>query len=209
MGMSLSTAESVWAWANWFLVGSLLVGVAATFALIVSGNVKEVASKRELANAIAETENAKRESATANERAEVARLETQRIKQQLAWRSLTAGQAKSFLAALPKTHHTVVAAYPTNDPEALAFLLQFVKLLQAAGWKVIGQSRTYPGQIIVGIQIPDPPNDATTALRAAMTAAGIEFLTTPLPAHAMHFGDSAPDPASAATLLVGSKQPSF
>lgn len=42
------SAEDVSWWANWILVGALLVGVAATYAIVVSGNIKEANLKREL-----------------------------------------------------------------------------------------------------------------------------------------------------------------
>jgi hypothetical protein len=42
------SADDVSWWANWILVGALLVGVAATYAIVVSGNIKEANLKREL-----------------------------------------------------------------------------------------------------------------------------------------------------------------
>jgi hypothetical protein len=35
------SADDVSWWANWILVGALLVGVAATYAIVVSGNIKK------------------------------------------------------------------------------------------------------------------------------------------------------------------------
>jgi len=48
MGMSLPSAEFISFWANWLLVGALVVGVIATWGIVVSGNVKETALKRDL-----------------------------------------------------------------------------------------------------------------------------------------------------------------
>ena len=42
------SADDVSWWANWILVGALLVGVAATYAIVVSGNIKEANLRREL-----------------------------------------------------------------------------------------------------------------------------------------------------------------
>ena len=42
------SADDVSWWANWILVGALMVGVAATYAIVVSGNIKEANLKREL-----------------------------------------------------------------------------------------------------------------------------------------------------------------
>src|SRR5947209_1995753 len=49
MGMSPELADSVNFWANWVLVGALIVGVLSTYAIVVSGNIKETALKRQLA----------------------------------------------------------------------------------------------------------------------------------------------------------------
>jgi hypothetical protein len=41
MDMSLPVAEFVSFWANWTLLGALILGVVATYAVVVSGNAKE------------------------------------------------------------------------------------------------------------------------------------------------------------------------
>ena len=48
MGMSPELAEAVSWWANWILVGALVVGVLATYAVVVSGNIRDSNLKREL-----------------------------------------------------------------------------------------------------------------------------------------------------------------
>lgn len=61
------TADSVYSLANWTLVGALIIGVLSTYAIVVSGNVKEREFKRELSRASEGTEKAKKDAATAKE----------------------------------------------------------------------------------------------------------------------------------------------
>jgi hypothetical protein len=64
-GMSLAWAEFLSYWGNWTLIVALLVGLTATYAVVVSGNVKEAALKREVAEAGAVAATAKANAATA------------------------------------------------------------------------------------------------------------------------------------------------
>ena len=56
--MSSETAELVWRWANWTLVGALVLGVVATYAIVVSGRVRDRISSERIAEARAEAANA-------------------------------------------------------------------------------------------------------------------------------------------------------
>ncbi len=83
MEISLPWAEDISYWANWTLVGALLIGVLATYAIVVSSNAKEhhwaeerrlsgeriSANEKETKRAIADSDIAKAGAATANERA--------------------------------------------------------------------------------------------------------------------------------------------
>jgi hypothetical protein len=51
MGMSLEWAEIVSTWSNWVLLGALLIGVFATYGIVVSSNVKEAALTKGIADA--------------------------------------------------------------------------------------------------------------------------------------------------------------
>lgn len=81
--MSLATAEWLSFWSNWILIGALILGVLATYGVVVSGNVKEAALKRDIA--------------ASNKRAASAELETQQIKERMAPRFM---KGEPFLAAL-------------------------------------------------------------------------------------------------------------
>jgi hypothetical protein len=56
MDMSLETAELVSWLSNWTLVAALLIGVAATYFIVVSGNIKEAALKETVADSNKTTE---------------------------------------------------------------------------------------------------------------------------------------------------------
>ena len=43
------SADDVFFWANWALVAALVLGVLATYAVVVSGNIRDENLKRELA----------------------------------------------------------------------------------------------------------------------------------------------------------------
>lgn len=73
------TADSVYSLANWTLVGALIVGVLSTYAIVVSGNIKEKAFKLELSKANEGAEKAKRDAANAEEN--ITRLKVEADKQ--------------------------------------------------------------------------------------------------------------------------------
>jgi hypothetical protein len=86
------SADNVFWWANWILVGALLVGVGATYAIVVSGNLKEAALKREVAAAGAVAEIAKADVAKANETTAVLQREAEQARLQ------TESQKRTWLA---------------------------------------------------------------------------------------------------------------
>ena len=63
------TADNVNSWANGLLVASLIFGVIATYAIVVSGNIKEKVLRQELSKANTDAEKAKFDAATASEKA--------------------------------------------------------------------------------------------------------------------------------------------
>ena len=73
------TADSVNIWGNWFLILSLIVGVLATYAIVVSGNIKEKGLKEELSKANTVAEKAKYDAANATQKAAEAHLRAKEI----------------------------------------------------------------------------------------------------------------------------------
>jgi hypothetical protein len=230
MWPSLATAERVADIANVFFIGSLVVGVVATVTIVWMTNVKErywdqdrQASaerivtlttqgdrlRKDTEDARAELGKANADIARANARAAAlendaaqARLEQERLKAQLAWRTLSPEQTVSLQARLAQKPNQVNIQYPAGDTEAEYLAIQFANLFGKAGWQVAMLSATIHGSVVWGIFIPDPAYDATPTIREAFTAAGISFSTGALPPAGMGFGNSLPN---APTLFIGSK----
>jgi hypothetical protein len=121
--MSPETAEVVSWWANWILVGALIVGVFATWAVVVSGNVKEVALKRELAD-----------QARRAAEADLARV---KIEARLAPRLLTQPQQNELAAKLEgfKGQRGTFLASPSTS-EGEWFVRVLTAPVKAAGWEI-------------------------------------------------------------------------
>jgi hypothetical protein len=152
-------------------------------------------------------EDAKMRAAQSQQDAEQARLEQEKLKAQLAWRSLTPEIAAQMTSRLSTSKHSVILAYVSNDPEALWLAIQFSKIFDAAKWKVIPQSRTYAGRLVFGISVSGRANTATSLLRRVLSESGVPFSTNKIPPPEMSIGD--PNTKADVTLMVGSKAPPF
>lgn len=190
------TADSIYNWANGLLVVSLIVGVIATYAIIVSGNIKEKELKRELSKANADAEKAKADAAYANERAaeatekaaelnkraatlekeaEQARLETERIKLQISWREITTAQRHIIINALNGHPLSMDVVCVGSDPEACEYAQQLVAVLKDSGSnpkfvKLLAVENNPSGLLLGGPSGPD-----IEFLQAMFRTAGIHF----------------------------------
>jgi hypothetical protein len=203
------SADDVYWWANWVLVGALLLGVGATYAIVVSGNIKERALRRELASAGAAAETARANAAAATERAkalekeaEQARLEQEKLKAQLAWRVLPKKVTKTLENLLARTPSKINIQHVANDPEALYLAIQFSNIFGAAGWQVQMLSVTMAGTVVFGIFIPDNPSEITATVRNAFNQANIGYSADKLPPPGFSFGGTI---ENAPILFIGSK----
>ncbi len=103
------SADDVFFWGNWVLVGALIVGVLATYAIVVSGNIRDVELKRglkdkddQIANATARGEEAKAVAAESNVRAEEAKERTLNAAKEVAKLQTAAAEAKGRQAVAEK-----------------------------------------------------------------------------------------------------------
>jgi hypothetical protein len=200
MGMSLSWAEFLSYWGNWILVAALLVGVAATFGIVVSGNVKETALKRDLASQNARAAELEIEAA-------LARLETEKIKEVVAWRTIPPGSVSDLENVLAAKPGSVNLRYTDGDPEALFLAVQISRILAKANWQIAPGSLKPPNTLIIGIVLPDATGVDAQTLRSAFSAAKIPFSTTPLPTAGGTVSFSVTTIPGAPMLMVGSKAP--
>ena len=126
-------------------MGALVIGVLATYAIVVSGNIRDRDLKHELKNkdesiakANAQGEEAKAEAAKAN-------LELERLR---APRTLSVEQRLRIIEPVKIFHGTTfdVVTYP-GDPEPLAFSNVIAETLVRAGW-TLNPNHNPPGTLL-------------------------------------------------------------
>jgi hypothetical protein len=112
----------------------------------------------------------------ANQATEEARLETERLKKQLAWRRVSAEQQQILVAELKGHPMTVWTAFISNDPESVIFRDDIDKALKTAGI----ETRYFGGlELVVGLEITHVPGPAYDLLVKAFKKAGLPFTTIP------------------------------
>jgi hypothetical protein len=134
-----------------------------------------------------------------------ARLETEKIKEVVAWRTIqpeSASELEKVLAAKPGA---VNLRYMDGDPEALFLAIQISQILTKAHWQVAPGAVKPSNAIVFGIDLPDATGADAQALREAFTAAKVPFSPNALPTAGISFSVSTI--ANAPTLMVGSRAP--
>lgn len=156
-------------------------------------NLAGANSRAEEAKAISLEASAKiaeahREAANANERAASlerdatqARLETERLKSQLAWRILPQNVANELGKILSVHVGQVNIKYVANDTEAQYFAIQLANIFGKSGWQVGMMSEALAGTVIFGLWVPDTQSPSTQTIRTAFVGAKIGFSTQSLP----------------------------
>jgi hypothetical protein len=133
-----------------------------------------------------------------------ARLETEKLKQTVAWRTIPAAAATALQAALAAHPGSVNLRYTDGDPEALYLAVQFSKIFSDAHWQVAPGSLKLANALVFGLALPDANGDGQI-LRDAFNVAHVGFSTDPLPPMAAAF--SVMTIQGAPTLMVGSRPP--
>ncbi len=224
------SADDVSWWANWILVGALLIGVAATYAIVVSGNIKEANLKRELKEkddalekykltvegkvADAKSEgfkagetagNALVRAAELEKEAAAARLETEKLKAGVAWRTFSEAQGTELGKVLSGKPGSVNLRWMDGDPEAPFLAIQISQILERAHWKVAPGSLKPANGIMFGFVLPPVAGDDAQTLREAFAAAKLPFSAVSFSQQGASFNVSEiPD---APFLMVGSRMP--
>jgi hypothetical protein len=194
--------------------GAVAVAIG-TYGSIKMGAVKERFSDIRIAENEAETARANEAAAQAkegaakaaadvaraNERAELARLETEKIKQQIAWRELSSTDAAKLAEELSKQPGSVTLIHMMDDPESFHLMQQFGAIFLKARWKVGIQSRSLANQNLSGILIVDRGTAETKAVVDAFSARNISFAIGPLPPAQAWQGSG----VGSAAVLVGTK----
>jgi hypothetical protein len=115
-------------------------------------------------------------AAAANERAENASLETERLKAQFSWRMLsseTIGKLRSALKA--SGPQSVEILYPSGDPESQSLAMLLRSIFRWSGWSVGITSALWMGDITFGLVVPPYLSTASFSVLLAFKEARIEF----------------------------------
>lgn len=152
------SADTVYTFANWFLIGALVVGALATIAVVASGKIKEGRLNQELKEAREQIAISNQKAAEANQKAAEANLKaaeatqkaaeaTQKaaeeklarvkIEESIAWRRISNDQQSKLKNKLIKyAGHPVNFWYGAGDKEAETFAWELANTFNAAMWKV-------------------------------------------------------------------------
>jgi hypothetical protein len=194
---------------NTIMLVSLGVGAIAAFAVVVSTSAVIKLQKQESTDASLAFEQYKlgvaRQTAGLEKEAAVARLETEKLKEVVAWRTLpteTASELEKILAVNPGS---VNLRYSDGDPESLYFAIQISQILSQAHWKVASGALKIPA-VVFGIVLPNASGADAETLRKAFSVAKIPYSANPLPSGPM-LGFSISTIAGAPMLMVGSRTP--
>jgi hypothetical protein len=186
IGYLIALAATVlFALAIWILSSK---SIRAKDELIANANKQSELAKVDAAKANENAANANRDAALAVERAailekqaEVARIEHEKLKAQLAWRTLNEDSAQKMESELASDRGSVTIAYTGGDPEALYFGIQIASIFNKAKWQANLEPRTYPDTIYFGIFIPGPDVAQIRVARTAFKAAGLKYSITQVP----------------------------
>jgi len=164
ISMSLPWAEFISFWSNWILIGALVIGLVATYGIVVSGNVKEAAANKEIARLSSEAEASRAAVADANARAleagqkaEEEKLERVKIEQemlkQLRPRGFTKEQFDGFVSSV-KGNIKELTVYTLTEDEASQFGYAIMDALQKADVKVNWMRQVVPTDLFMVMGIP-------------------------------------------------------
>jgi hypothetical protein len=131
--MSLPWAEFISFWSNWLLIAALIIGVVATYGIVVSGNVKESAANKEIARLSSEAEASRAAIADANARALEAQLALEKFK---APRTITPFDIEKSIAELTNlTGNSADIFILAEGPEPTALGISILNILLASKWE--------------------------------------------------------------------------
>lgn len=233
--ISTQPIQSTWlGFSSGFWDIGLIIGLAfaalVAFAVVVTTWGSIVTHKREAAEAdralaaykvsvADEVANANARAAEATERAENARLEQEKLKQLVKWRTIEPEDMKTLIAELAKGGGEIDVAFAPSDPESEYFALAviggaFRTANESTGvlkWHLYLRPWISTGMFF-GIAIPGPENDQVKFLRNAFSEAHVEFSTGPLPDESPPIAVGSglaftPAPKHEALIVVGLRKP--
>lgn len=119
---------------------------------------------------------AKQAAAAASLKAAELELESERLRQKVAWRTLSKDQAELLVSAIGNSEFEIRVSTVGTDPEASMFFEQITATLQKTKLKVSG----FTGyEVAVDTVITDKPEAASKVVQSALEAAGVSFFVVP------------------------------
>jgi len=134
-----------------------------------------------------------------------ARLETEKLKAVVAWRTFSAAQGAELERVLSGKPGSVNLRWMDGDPEALFLAIQISHIFERAHWKVAPGSLKPANGIMFGFVLPPVAGDDAETLRQALTAAKLSFSAVPFSQAGASFNVS--EIPNAPFLMVGSRMP--
>jgi hypothetical protein len=134
-----------------------------------------------------------------------ARLETEKIKAVVAWRTLSATQNADLNKVLSARPGSVNLRWIDGDPEALFLAMQISQVLGNAKWQVAPGAFKPAGSIHFGILVPPESGADADTLRQSLQAAKIGYSAVPLSQEGASFNVTTIP--GAPFLMIGSRRP--
>jgi hypothetical protein len=140
--------------------------------------------------------------------AATARLETEKLKSVVAWRTISAGQTDELLKVWSLKPGSVNLFWQDGDPEALFFAIQLSTILQRANWKVSANGMRPNNGILFGLIVPPVGGIDADSLRSGLIATKLPFSAVhPAAMQTFSTMGSMEDIPNAPLLIVGSRKP--
>ena len=152
-------------------IGALAIWISAVAAMIATaaGLIGGVSANR--ANDLV-TRASNERIATANARAEEAKVETARLWSQMAWRRVTAEQASAIKRSLGDRSFKMMTCWVGTDPESAIYGEELHRALLDAGVETAGFRGVH---VSMGLVVAGPDTVEKSRLVAALHAASIPF----------------------------------
>ena len=146
-----------------------------------------------------------KQAGTFEKEAANARLETEKLKAVVAWRTLSAAQNTELEKVLAAKPGSVNLRWMDGDPEALFLAIQLSQVFQKANWQVAAGSFKPANGIVFGIVVPPVGGANADAMRQGLASAKIGYSAVALDQSGASFNVSTIP--NAPFLMIGSRMP--
>lgn len=229
-GITFSAWEKIIKFSLWIagiagIIAASSAFISGYFGYQLSDKIQKISDER-IAEAQREAALGNENAALANQRAVMleneanhAKLELERLRSVVAWRTLDATTSDLMALALTRGHGSLTIAYVQNDPEALSFAIQiehiFVRantILGYKAWTILIDPRLTTSKLYFDIYISGRNTEIVKCVRDAFSDRHIPFSTDDTPNEGVQVGNLSMGPSPLTTdalIMVGSKKPAI